>query len=138
MLLWRLQLWVLLSFFFFLFFFFQLDNLDIRGKNFLIANGTSKRRVEAELAQRDKEGLNLTKIISSLYPSYPPELHASHRNNSTHWCRKWPSLVIFSGGFVLIMLGLGINMSSPIRVLDMVPVQKDPSIQFKIHLLTEI
>jgi len=39
----------------------------------------------------------------------------------------------------VLVLVLGINMNSPIKVCeDVVPIQKDPRTLFKIHLLTEI
>lgn len=64
------------------------------------------RRVETELIGREKRRLEFDKIVYSLFLSHPLELHTSHKNNSAHCCRKWPSLGIFFGGFVLIGLVL--------------------------------
>lgn len=112
MFLWR-RMWVLISVFFFK---KKKPLLTTSDNSFCWKWGLEKKSRSWTHWKRELESLNLTKIVSSLF-SHSLEMHPSHKNNSTHCCRKWPSLGMFCGGLVLIVLVLvlGINMNNPIK-----------------------
>lgn len=80
--------------------------------------GARKQEWKLKLLGERARELDFDKNSSfSRFLSHSLELHPSHKNNSTHCCRKWPSLGMFFGGLVLIVLVLvlGINMNNPIK-----------------------